>query len=319
MPIFVAQGHVARTTISCDGGQSWINERSDDDALVCWVPPNNEPDCDHHPGAGRGVAIGNGWIVATFGWGPPGGVRRSQDGVSWETVIEGTTFGGVAYGNGVFMAAANEPRRSLDDGASWETLAPIGLGVNIRRFAFVDHDGGKFVISGDNATVAISSDGGDSWQLPTLPAGCGANIQTDGGIAAGNGTLLILGGDGIACSSTDGVNWTSSNLNSNIGSALVFNGSEFMAWNNGTAFSSPDGQAWTETPMNQNYNIGPAAYGNGAYVAVRGGWQTWYTDQEFYRSDDGINWTLLPAGNYVGGHPMRAVTFGQSADSFNCP
>src|SRR5262245_36884214 len=33
IPIFVAQGNVGRTTISCDDGQSWVANRSDDDTI----------------------------------------------------------------------------------------------------------------------------------------------------------------------------------------------------------------------------------------------------------------------------------------------
>src|SRR5690606_6858809 len=84
VPLFVAQGHLGRTVISCDGGQSWTADQSNDAEAQCWSGPDDEPDCDHDPGAGRGIVFADGWFVATFGWGPPGGIVRSRDGVAWE-------------------------------------------------------------------------------------------------------------------------------------------------------------------------------------------------------------------------------------------
>lgn len=51
VPMFVAQGHAGRTTISCDDGLSWVAHQSDDDTLDCFDPY----DCDHDAGAGRGI------------------------------------------------------------------------------------------------------------------------------------------------------------------------------------------------------------------------------------------------------------------------
>ena len=92
--MFVAQGDVGRTAVSYDDGYSWIGDESDDAAVVCFT---DGTDCDHHSGAARGLAFGDGWFLATFGWGTPGGIRRSADGIAWEPVLTGTTFGGIAY------------------------------------------------------------------------------------------------------------------------------------------------------------------------------------------------------------------------------
>jgi hypothetical protein len=162
VPRFVAQGHMGRTIVSCDDGLSWVADRSLDregdhyvcdviDPAVCWVdgmgcnfldngacvPKATQCDCDHHPGAGTGIAYGNGWFVATWGWGPKGSVRRSQDGVSWQEVLSDTSFGGMAFGLDRFMAGDRQPRRSLDDGASWDNAGAADLqapgGVTIGR------------------------------------------------------------------------------------------------------------------------------------------------------------------------------------------
>lgn len=315
-PMFVAQGHLGRTTVSCDGGHTWVANRSSDDAARCWEPPNSLPDCDHDPGAGRGITHGEGWFVATYGWGPPGGVERSSDGVTWESVVTGTTFGGVAHdGAGTFVAAGNTPQRSTDGGATWNALAYAGLGFPIRRFAYVSHDGGRWIIVADGnggREIAVSADAGDSWSYPAIPSGCGAAVQTDGGIAYGNGVIVIVGGDGVACRSSDGGDsWTTTTFASNVSSHLLWTGSQFVVWSPGQMHASLDGESWTSTHTTPSLSIGPAAVSDdGVFVAVRGGWQVWYEEQAFYRSDDGINWETLPSGSFVGSHPIRDIAFG---------
>ncbi len=314
--MFVAQGHLGRTTLSCDGGHSWVADQSNDDAARCWEPPNSLPDCDHDPGAGRGIAHGEGWFVATYGWGPPGGVERSRDGVTWETVISGTTFGGVAHdGASTFVAAGNTPQRSTDGGATWTELPYAGLSYPIRRFGYVPHDGGRWIIVADGnggREIAVSSDAGDSWTFPEIPAGCGAAVQTDGGIAYGNGVIVIVGGDGVACRSTDGGDsWTTTSFAGSISSHLLWTGSQFVVWSPGQLHASSDGESWTSTDITPALTIGPAAVSDdGVFVAVRGGWQVWYEDQAFYRSEDGISWEVLAPGSFAGSHPIRDIAFG---------
>src|SRR5690606_33849550 len=76
VPVFIAQGHLGRTTISCDDGRTWIHNQSQDDAARCF---ENDLDCDHHPYAARGIAHGEGTFLLTWGWGAPGSVVRTED------------------------------------------------------------------------------------------------------------------------------------------------------------------------------------------------------------------------------------------------
>lgn len=319
VPMFVAQGHMGRTIVSCDDGRSWVGDRSNDDDVRCF----DGLDCDHDPGAGRGIAWGHGYFVATFGWGSPGGVQRSADGLTWESVLEETTFSGVAFGADVFVAGSPSPRVSLDDGATWDDVGSAGFeGSHVRRFGFVEHDEGRFVLVGDSA-VSLSSDGGSTWWTPDeLPEGCGVDIQTRGGIAYGNATIVIVGGDGQACTSRDGgVTFTIDGVGAEPTAHLVFDGARFSTWSAGERWSSEDGRTWTATPLEpEGLRLGPVAIGDsGTLVGVRGGWQTWYEEQVFYRSIDGVSWEPLPADAYVGSHPIRAITFGYGSPSELCP
>jgi hypothetical protein len=95
-----------------------------------------------------------------------------------------------------------------------------------------------------------------------------------------------------------------------------------MAWStSGNLHSSPDGANWTSTPIDPgSISIGPAAASDdGVVVAVRGGWDVWYDDQEFYRSENGVDWEVLQGDTFVGGHPIRAMTFGYGSPSRLCP
>jgi hypothetical protein len=317
---FVAQGHLGRTTVSCDGGQTWVAERSDDAMARCWTPDVG-PDCDHTSGAGRGIASDGQAFIATFGWGAPGAIRRSEDGAIWQDVLPGKTFGGVAYGQGVWLAAARNPMRSTDGGRTWQDAGPSMMkSGNVRRAGFVEAGGGLFVIVGEAGDVVVSTDA-QTWRAAQVPDGCGRNIQTEGGIAALGEVILILGGDGSACVSSDGgQSWTLGTTGGDITSHLVVHNGRFMAWSQGKRYTSVDGLAWTiENITPHNVTIGPAAAGGGRLVGVRGGWQVWYEKQEFYRSADGLAWEVLPAGSFTGGHPIRAIAYGELVAGGACP
>ena len=346
VPVFFAAGVVGRTTYSCDLGMSWTGNRSFDlegDADVCGeVQPivcydetsgcqfmNGDVcetaatcDCDHHPGAEQGIAYGDGWWVATWGWGPPGSVRRSQDGMTWETVVEGTTFGGLAYGNGSFMAGSRQPRVSSDGGATWVDAAAAdfqGSGGatiwNLRQLGFARAQGGHFIAiaaDGDNTDILLSSDEGGSWWRPAQrPVAC---LGGNRGILSSEDTIVLLGSAGDVCTSGDGgQSWSTVQVGGD--GPGVWDGTRFWWWGNGNAFSSVDGMTWDAQPMNPALNLGAVAVDpdSGVFVAVRGGWQVWYDAQAFYRSENGVEWATLDAGTFEGSHQIRHIAFARSA------
>ncbi|MCA9592553.1 MAG: hypothetical protein KC776_04555 [Myxococcales bacterium] len=317
--MFVAQGHMGRTVRSCDDGKTWIDDTSDDSAARCF---ENGFDCDHNAAAANGIAFHQGAFYATFGWGEPGGIRKSTDGVSFTTVLTDTTFGGVAASADMVLGAARAPQASQDQGATWvqEPSLDIGNIWNIREAAYGE---GRFVMvgnDGDNRVIAVSADG-KTFDLPTIPAGCNISFYRSGGIAAGGGAIVISDGGAMACRSTDaGATWNTVDMGSDFGSLLINDGTRFMAYKNGALLSSGDGASWKETPTTPgNLALGAiAASDHGSYVGVRGGWDSWYEKQRFYRSDDGVIWEELPAGSYSGGHPIIHIAYGKVPASV-CP
>ncbi len=311
---------------SCDEGKTWIADQANDVGEgTCWSDDANEIECDHDVGAGRGIAYGSGYFFATFGWGTPSTIKRSENGIDWETVLSGeddARFGGIAVQGDVVLAAARNARLSPDKGQTWGAPVPTNLmGFNVRRAASA---GSYFVMVGDAGDIVLSDDSGASWYAPTfVEEKCGGGIQTSGGIAFGDGTLLILGGNGIACSSTDGgLNFQSSDLGTSGSSQLVWSGQDFVSYNSGTAYRSPDGITWTSTPMSPAVPIGAISVSaQGTFVGIDGGWgaANWYDEQNFYRSEDGINWETLAPGTFTGGHPIRNLAFGYVKPSEQCP
>ncbi|MEQ9320462.1 MAG: hypothetical protein RIF41_14950 [Polyangiaceae bacterium] len=142
VPMFVAQGHMGMTAVSCDDGQTWTGYRTfetEASPLLCgettpvdcfdgpcsYLDGNGQCqqtatcDCDHSPGSGKGLAFGDGAFVATFGWGQPGVVLRSTDGFSWSEVDAGNTFADVVAGNGFIALSARSPMFSTDGGLTF--------------------------------------------------------------------------------------------------------------------------------------------------------------------------------------------------------
>jgi hypothetical protein len=352
VPMFIAQGSAGRTTVSCDDGHTWVGDHSwdvDADPLMCGMAQSArcyENDCsymiggectsmqccDHSPDVAKGVIWGNGKFVATWGWGQPGAVRTSTNGIDWATTHGNDTFGGLAYGAGRFVVASRFPFWS-EDGTSW-TAGETADFTNsdgsdmwsVRRFAYSDYDGGRFiaVASGDtNRDMLVSSDGGVTWWRPSvLPDDCAGEVSTYGGIVSGNGVTVIVDMDGNACRSTDGGD-TWSVVPTGLTQVLshgVWTGSEFWFWgDDSTRISSPDGVTWTQTPMTTPRRLGPVARSpEGTLVAVGNVWEG-YEDLSFYRSTDGLEWEELAAGTFVPSHSIFYMAFGYADPSDVCP
>lgn len=319
--VFVAQGHMGRTTISCDGGQSWIQDQSLDDSVRCF----EGLDCDHHAGAGRGLAFGNGVWVAAFGWGEPGTVKRSRDGATWETVIDpAPSIADVAFGNGVFLANAIPPQISTD-GETW-AVSPAMDGLNLynpRAIGFSPDFGGTFTLTGESGStldIVTSHDGGKTFTHPdTRPPECLSYAQ---GVAGGNGIIVGVSGNGFVCTSSDGGKvWAHVPVTTGFSSPPIFTGVEFWVWNDHTLHTSKDGLTWTSKPVSpSSVSIGAVARSpDGVLVASNGGWLTWYEKQQFYRSTDGVTWEVLDSAKFKGSHPIYFIEHGMVEPSAACP
>jgi hypothetical protein len=349
--VFLAQGSVGRTTLSCDDGRTWILNRSYDqegsaeacgevDEVVCFQAGSpcsyfhaqdelckemtDSCDCDHHPGADKGIVFGAERFVATWGWGPPGAVKTSQDGVDWQIVVDKVTYAGIAFGNGTFVTGARQPKVSTD-GLVWTNGGPADFRNaadqvihNARDVGFADTQGGVFVAgassNGVGSDLLVSRDNGASWTRPAGSWECGGDFT---GVAGGNDVIVVTFGD-KSCRSTDGgTSFAPTSLAGAV--AVLFDGTQFVAWSSTQRFTSSDGGTWTATPLviqglgaGRSFTPGPVARSaeTGTYVSVRSGWGQWYAQQDFYRSTDGVTWEVLPAESFEASHRIRHIAFG---------
>jgi hypothetical protein len=171
----VAVGYAGRRVVSLDLGKTWIGDQKlggggDDQFLLR----------DGTVAKGRFVAVG--WKILS-----------STDGLKWteHTNPHGQWHGGVAFGNGIFLAVGGLGQASKSsDGVNWQRAANAG-NSHIRRVVF---DGTKFWASGDSGTV-YSTTNGVAWttggnfppvndtagNVQVRMTGAGLMISTDGG------------------------------------------------------------------------------------------------------------------------------------------
>jgi len=325
--VFLATGHMARTIMSCDDGQTWINDRSQNDNARCWTPGDpNFVECDHTPYTNYGSDSDGGWFYANYGWGYNGSVRRSQDGVNWQILRSDGWGGGLAYQAGrLFLQWEYKPMISSDGGLTFRDLTTP-------RLFDLDHPiahrvGSKFMLMGrpfGNVRFGLSRDYGVTWEFP-------ASMQAQPGlrvIKEGNGRMVAVGAGRAAYSSDDGRTWTMSTItaNASVGfSELVFDGTQFLTWGNGRRWASPDGQTWTSVPVvtgsvNPSLWEGPVSFNpaTGQFVMITHIDMNWYNRQRAFRSRDGITWSELPATSFRGGHPILRIISGKMDRRF-CP
>ena len=319
VPVFVAQGHHGRTTISCDDGKTWIQDRSQDDAVRCF---EGDLDCDHEAYAGRGIAFGDGVFVLTWGWGKPGTLVRSTDANTFDVVMTETpTFADVAYGAGRFIANSGTTKLSDDLGLTWADGGPLAIDVNTRSIEYFPHGDGVYIVtgeSGENRTIVRSPDGVTWTPASQRPPECGTYAY---GMAYGNDTIVLASGNGGICSSPDGGDtWTFNPVSAQFSSPPVWTGSEFYVYDGATLWRSADGAAWLSEAVTPGVSIGALARSpDGTMVATNAGWMAWYEKQQFYRSTDGKTWEVLAPGTFVGSHPINFISHGTVTPGAGCP
>ena len=349
-PLFVAQGQMGRTTVSCDFGETWVDDHGSldsyrgvpyDDLTCANLPPNPEGgdrgNCDHNAHPARGIAFGGGDFMATFGWGEPGLVEKSSDGGAWTNVYDSAAtreiFGGLAYVQSTWVLAGSDSvRRSVDGGKTWSEKIGIEDAIGNRRTGQTSAFGGRILVAADQRPsgqaqikpVRVSSDAGLTWWAPdTIPPQCGQGIQTEGGIVANGDTWLVVSGNGFSCKSTDGgKNWTAHRIwdassDEQIRSNAVADGTQFMVWGWKGRYISTDGETWmTEQTTPTNLGLSAvAADGDGHLVAASGEYDAVnnngdYVGQRFYTSSDGLTWNPIPLANFKASHPIRSIAFG---------
>jgi len=219
VPIVVAFGDGGWTMASCNYGRSWkVN------AAFSGVRGDHTEWTTF-----GGLAFGNGAIVAGTGWGAPGHLLTSNDGVSFTDLPDSafrvgnkpesfdSSVGGVAFDGTQFVAFSRWVWRSTD-GRSWSgsnNTWPRGVQQLRQLRGFADQ---KLLVAsvetqngGDHPLgnwVVVSENGGATWREGTgFRSSCANFIQHRGDIEM-LGETLIVGTDDVCVSTDRGKSWT---------------------------------------------------------------------------------------------------------------
>jgi hypothetical protein len=327
---FMATGHVGRTVFSCDDGRTWIHDRSDNNNTRCWVDGNpNYVECDHTVNSGRGVDAGDGWFIANFGWGFNGSVRRSRDGVNWQTVISDGWGGGVSLLDGYVYVSWRDGIVSPDLGVTWQNH-PNSPKRNFEH-PWIVRSGDVIAMIGRPTganKISFSFNGGRNWSLP-------AALQSERWIKTfveGAGRLVVVGHSEnptvsySAISDNNGASWM---IRQQGGIAapwtdVFYDGTRFVTFASGRRYVSNNGLDWTSAPltvagMSAASFEGPISFdpSTGTYVRILGVWGNFYDRQKAFRSTDGgLTWQTLSATAFRGGHPIRDITLGVMEEAY---
>jgi len=335
----VAVGRGGRTTISCDDGRSWIENRIETaETARCWGHPDDaipeyldaaetipNPDwieCDHHSGHTTGLVYEGGWFFKSMGWGTEGRTLRSQDGVTWEApapAFDATYMGLVTVGGVLFAMGVPVGHVSPDLGLTWEETAEIGWDVGHVRHATASTHGGGTVLMLLDQTALATRDAGATFEPMSIP--CSNTL----GLTSGGDVSVFTSQDGSVCTTTDGGrSWTQHSAAQSAWTRAVWDGAALHFWGEGDAgaasrFTSTDGAAWTVTPLTSRVSLETVGVTTtGTFVGTNAIWNGGYENQRFYRSEDGITWDTLPATAFAAGHPISRFAAGRVAANAYC-
>ena len=180
--------------------------------------------------------------------------------------------------------------------------------TNTFRLQHVVHGNGRFVAAGGmgDSGAIMSSEDGTQWT--TRAFGFGANPSLVWGLAYGGGRFVAVGHFGGVATSTNGINWSFTNLNSDGLYGVAYGAGRFVAVGTsqyGTVsniFTSTDGISWTQRRSHPTdpLEIADVVFGfvgrTLRFVAIGD------NDGFSYTSDDGgASWIRrsIPGGNCI--------------------
>lgn len=308
VPVFVAYGHGIRTMLSCDDGATWVGnqyEKAEDD------------DFTHDATAARSLVFDAGRFVIAIGWGGPGRIRTSEDGVSWNEVFgvsHDQSIWTAASGNGVIvLGEGTRTWRSVAGGSVFSEGGELEPAASHLQLGFGAHDGGRFVAAGDQV-IHVSSDHGASFSQASVPDDAKGCLGSKRGPVYGGGVFLITSSSGAVCRSVDGgATWSKAQIGfDDVGDPLYYAGA-FWVYRYAKAFRSTDGAVWTEVPSQgvTRFDALAASETTGTILALSNG--------TLYRSSDATTFEKLPAASYdLGGAGLQHLAFGWALPSSAC-
>lgn len=230
----------------------------------------------------------------------------------------------LAYGGGRFIAAGmGKTILSSADGLSW--TARTGPDNDWFQANAVTHDGTRFILVGDTlfnspqpALIATSPDG-ITWTRRTFTASIAETQLTD--VAAGGGTLTVVGLNGIILSSGNaGVSWTEETQSAAAAfHGVASNGTTRVAVGHDNGYNGVilvnTGSTWSSAAGVTGFYPRDVVWTGEQFVAVGGANSNGDADPVVMTSQNGSNWTryALTAGEASTGKPLQEVTWDATA------
>jgi hypothetical protein len=175
------------------------------------------------------VAVGNAGVILS-----------SPDGMSWTQQASTTTasLSAVAYSDNGFSVVGLGVALTSPDGLSWTAHELAGAYEDV---AFAEHLG-RFVATGFGGSIITSADGASWTEATSLTP-----QSVLEGIAAGNGTVVVVGTDGMIYSAMDpGVDaWTTRSSGASLFNVVRIGERLIALGGYGRVLTSTDGVAWS--------------------------------------------------------------------------
>lgn len=220
----------------------------------------------------------------------------STDGITWteRTMPLSRAWGGVAYGNGIFLMTASDSTSAATstDGITWTTRT---LPISTSTYHGLAYGAGKFVVMIGGGSSCYSTDA-VTWTTTTPPS---FSVVED--LIYGADKFVAIGRNtSTALYSVDGINWNTSTLtDAYFWDQLAYGDGKYLAVHQSsstnlqktTANISTDGITWTvctiPTAASGHMGVGYAA---GKFVI-----SNWAQSGSIY-STNGVTWT---SGNTI--------------------
>ena len=324
VPIVVALGDGGFTMASCDLGRSWkVNMqfsgvRGDHTEWTTF----------------GGMAFGNGMFVGATGWGAPGHMISSANGVGFTEIPDSAftrnnqavglndSIGGIAFDGTSFVAFSRYVLTSTD-GIAWsarDNSWPRGVQQlrQLRGFpskgllvASVETQNG-----GDHPLgnwVVVSNNNGKTWTEGTGFRGSCANpIQHTGDIELVGDTLVVGASD--VCRSTDlGKTWEFVGAPSGGQVGDVFaDQTAFYIVGGDRLMRSTDGKTWQVFGQKLPEAVHRGVFANGRYVVMNA------RATKVFSSVDGLAWQAVSPAGVGGNQQIRDLIVGRGLPSAMC-
>ena len=217
-----------------------------------------------------------------------------DDGTNWTTHPQaiGTTFRGIGFGNGLFVAVGNKLMTS-SDGTNW-TIRTTGI-TNVLND--ITYGNGTFVAVGAGGSILTSTDG-QTWIDQSASVSSSLYLSS---ISFGNGLFVGCANTSPEFSvitSPDGISWSTTPGTASYPKSVAFGNGRFIIAGSSSA-TSTNGMSWSSV----NEGLTGVCFGNGQFVGVDLG-------GTIMNSTNGVQWTWITSNYGATYSDLYSVTFG---------